>query len=223
MGGLTACGGGSDLPLGEAALPPAGAAVQPTAVAPEDYRLGPRDVIAVNVFQEPDLSAPNLPVSLGGNISLPLLGELAAAGKTTGQLTREITALLNARYLRNARVAISIVKAVNFTVTVDGQVRRPGVYEIPGGRLSLLQAVALGEGATELAKLSEVVIIRSVGGRRYAARFDLKEIRAARAPDPQVRQSDIVVVGYSQSARLLQLGVAALPGAAGIFVALGQN
>jgi polysaccharide export outer membrane protein len=143
-----------------------------------------------------------LPVSLSGKISYPLLGELSVAGRSTAEVARQLSSQLNARYLRNASVSVSLDRAANFTVTLDGEVRKPGVYQIPGARLSLLQAVALGEGLSEGAKLDE--------------------IRAGRSPDPQIQQTDVIVVGYSQFTSLLKLTLAALPGLAGLFIALNQ-
>lgn len=218
---LSGCGGGSGIPMG-GVLPPAERGGIVTPVAAQDYRLGPLDTLSIKVFREPELSFDSLPVSLSGKISYPLLGELPVAGLSTAQVARELTDRLNARYLRNASVSVSLDRAANFTVTLDGEVKKPGVYQIPGARLSLLQAVALGEGVTELAKLDEVVVIRETDGKRYIARFDLREIRAGRMPDPQIQQSDIVVVGYSSFSSLFRLGLAALPGLAGLFIALNQ-
>lgn len=163
-----------------------------------------------------------MPVSLSGKISYPLLGELSVAGLSTADVAQQLATRLNARYLRNAAVSVSLDRAANFTVTLDGEVRKPGVYQIPGARLSLLQAVALGEGVTDLAKLDEVILIRETNGKRYVARFDLRDIRAGQSPDPQIQQSDIIVVGYSQFSSLFRLSLAALPGLAGLFIALNQ-
>lgn len=221
VGVLSGCAGGSGIPMG-GNLPPAKRGGIITPVAAEDYRLGPLDTLSIKVFREPELSFDSLPVSLSGKISYPLLGELPVAGLSTADLARQLTTLLNARYLRGPSVSVSLERAANFTVTLDGEVRKPGVYQIPGARLSLLQAVALGEGVTENAKLNEVIILRETDGRRYVARFDLDEIRAGRSLDPQIQQSDVVVVGYSQFASLLKLGLAALPGVAGLFIALNQ-
>lgn len=220
-GMLFGCSGGSGLPVG-GTLPPAelGGIVAP--VATRDYRLGPLDTITIKVFGEPELSFDSLPLSLSGKISYPLLGELQVAGLSTSEVAERLRTLLNARYLRNPSVSVSVDRAANFTVTVDGEVKKPGVYQIPGARLSLLQAVALGEGVTELAKLNEVLVVREIDGKRYVARFDLREIRDAHAADPQIQQSDIIVVGYSQATSLLRLGLAALPGAAGLFVAINR-
>ncbi len=216
---LAGCGGGPKIPMG-GELPPAERGGIITPVSTQDYRLGPLDTISVKVFHEPDLSFESLPVSLSGKISYPLLGELPVAGHSTAEVARQLASQLNARYLRNASVSVSLDRAANFTVTLDGEVRKAGVYQIPGARLSLLQAVALGEGVTDSAKLSEVLIIREIDGKRYVARFDLNEIRAARMVDPQIQQSDIIVVGYSSFTSIYKVALAALPGIATLFVAL---
>jgi polysaccharide export outer membrane protein len=218
---VSGCASSSGIPMG-GELPPAERGGIITPVAAQDYRLGPLDTLSIKVFREPELSFDSLPVSLSGKISYPLLGELPVSGLSTAEVARELAERLNARYLRNASVSVSLDRAANFTVTLDGEVKKPGVYQIPGARLSLLQAVALGEGVTELAKLSEVVVIREANGKRYIARFDLRDIRAGRMSDPQIQQSDIVVVGYSEFSSLFRLGLAALPGLAGLFIALNQ-
>ena len=216
---LTGCGGGPKIPMG-GALPPAERGGIITPVSAQDYRLGPLDTISVKVFHEPELSFESLPVSLSGKISYPLLGELPVAGNSTAEVARQLASRLNARYLRNASVSVSLDRAANFTVTLDGEVKKSGVYQIPGARLSLLQAIALGEGVTESAKLSEIVVIREIDGKRYVARFDLNEIRAGRMVDPQIQQSDIVVVGYSSFTSIFKVALAALPGIATLFIAL---
>lgn len=218
---VTACAGGSSLPRG-GVLPTAVSGGIVTPVAVQDYRLGPLDTLSIKVFREPELSFESLPVSLSGRISYPLLGELPVAGLSTADVARELATRLNARYLRNASVSVSLDRAANFTVTVDGEVRKPGVYQIPSARLSLSQAVALGEGVTDLAKLDEVVVVRETDGKRYAARFDLRDIRAGAAADPLIQQGDIVVVGYSRTEALLKLVVPTLPAVAGVFIALSQ-
>lgn len=189
------------------------------AVAPVTYRIGPLDELKVVVFKEPDLSSEDLPVDLSGTIAMPLVGQIQASGRTAEELAALIAERLNARYLRDAQVAVSVTKPVNYSFTVDGEVEKPGVYAIPG-QLSLLQAIALGEGATEFAKQDEVIIFRQIDGQRYAARFNLRDIRSARSPDPEIQQADVIVVGFSRSSRITRDLVTALPGIAGVFVAL---
>ncbi|MGK6353911.1 polysaccharide biosynthesis/export family protein [Sphingomonas sp. DT-207] len=185
-----------------------------------DYRIGPLDKLNIVVFGEEDLGG-EIPVGLSGKVAVPLIGEVPAQGRTTAELAADIARLLNERYLRDASVSVSVLETKNLNFTVDGEVKKPGIYDMPG-RITLMQAVALGEGTTEFAKLNEVVIFRSFEGKRYAARFDLNDIRAARFTDPEIRQGDVVVVGYSGAKRIYRDILTALPGLAGLFVALRQ-
>lgn len=187
-----------------------------------EYRIDAQDVVSVTVFQEPDLSVKETTISTTGDVAMPLLGQVHAAGMTTQDLALKIQRLLDARYTRNARVTVEMVKAVNRTVTVTGEVKKPGLYSIPSNRFTLMQAIALGEGGSEVARLSEVVVLREVDGRRYLAKFDIDEIRAGRAIDPPIYQSDVVVVGVSRFSQLYRSIVPVLPAMAGIFVALKQ-
>lgn len=217
---LAGCGGRKlDLPAGAAAdaLIPA----QPPGTPPAAYAIGPRDQLSLTVFQEPELSMEELYVDNGGFIQVPLIGQVKADGRTAQQLSSDIAARLRQSLLVHPQVAVNVTKSNSRTVTVDGQVKKPGIYEIPG-TITLVQAVALAEGTSDYAKLSEIVVMRTQDGRRYAARFDLDDIRAGLAPDPQLQKQDIVVVGYSSAARTLGLAIAALPAAAGLFIALNQ-
>lgn len=211
----------------KAELAPAGQAfsgAQAPAVdagAAEGYRLGPLDTLSVRVFNEPELSIEEQAIDQSGRFSMPLVGLVQAAGRTAEEVESDITARLNERYLRDAKVSVATVKPVNYTFTVDGEVDKPGVYPIPG-RITLSQAVALGEGPSQDAKLDDVVIVRQMNGQRYAARFSLVDVRSGRFPDPEVKQSDVVIVGLSRANRLFSTLVAVLPGAAGLFIALQQ-
>lgn len=217
---VPACATRSDLPTGPEAFPVAAAAASaPRPVDLEEYRIGPRDILMVSVFNEPGLTFEQLPVSSGGTIAMPLIGTLPAAGKTAEQLSNEISSRLNARYLRNARTAVSVITATNYTVTVDGAVNKPGIYDIPG-HLMLSQALAIAGGGGPYARMNEVVLFRDVNGQRYAARFNMNDIRAGRAPDFELKQRDTVVVGYNAAAALFRDIVTTLPSAAAVFVAL---
>lgn len=194
---LASCAGPQSvgtLPRSEAAYllaPPASARDAPAA-----YRIGPGDVISVTVFQEPDLSNEKLLVGDDGHIQLPLAGEMVAAGKTGPELAGLITERLGQRYIRKPRIAVGIVAPREQTVAVEGQVRMPGVYRIARGD-SLLSAIARAQSPTRVARLNEVIVLRTIGGQRTGARFDLRAIRAGRAPDPEVLGGDVIVVGFS--------------------------
>ena len=219
---LTGCATGlGDIPAGMSSLPTTAdrAELRPQLA---NYHLGLLDEVSVNVFGEPDLSANRVIVDLAGKITLPMVGQVDAVGRTTNDIETEVAARLNDRYLRDARVAISLTKATSYTFTVEGEVKKPGSYPIPG-TVSLLQAVAIGEGVTDTANLSQVIIFRTVDGQRYAARFSIKDIRAAKADDPTLQSGDVVVVGYSAAQQIYRDVLSVLPGLAGVFVALSQN
>lgn len=187
-----------------------------------DYRIGVGDKLRVNVFREPDLSADGLLVDPAGVVSLPSIGQIKVVGYTSEELAREIAGRLNQSLLRNAQVSVAMVSTASRVVTVDGEVERPGIYPMQG-RLTLMQAVALAEGAKESADQSELIIFRRVNGERLAARFDLRYIRAARAPDPEVMPGDVIVMGFSRAHQIYRDILQILPGIAGVFVAIEQN
>lgn len=160
------------------------------------YVIGPADVIDVRVAYEPELNVDSATVDTGGEISVPLIGNVRAAGKTANQLAEEIEARL-AQYLRRPEVSVNIREYSRQNVTVEGDVEEPGVYPVQGTS-SLLQAVARAQGPTKTAKLNEVIVFRTVNGQRMGAVFDLRRVRYGYDPDPLILGGDIVVVGYSE-------------------------
>ena len=195
---LAGCAGPrpSGLPHGASAyevVPPAPA----TPGAAIARALQPGDSIAVQVYREPDLGVEKAVLDEVGNVQLPLLGEVRAAGQTPGELADAIAARLGERYLRQPRVTVSLVGSVPRTVTVEGQVAAPGIFPL-GRNETLLSSLARAGSPTQLAKLDEVVVFRNVNGQRMGAVFDVRQIRVGAAPDPQVLDGDVVVVGYSQ-------------------------
>lgn len=181
------------VPTGEAAyaiVPPADPQAQRGS-----YIIVPEDTLAVLVYLEEDLSNDNLRVNEKGNIQLPLIGTILAAGRSPTQLAEEIQARLG-HYLVEPEVTVTVKEAAGRFVTVEGQVRKPGVYEI-GREDTLLSAIARAESPTDVAKLDEIVVFRTIEGERRAARFDLRDVRAGLAPDPRIVAGDVVVVGFS--------------------------
>jgi len=213
---VTACSH-APTPLGVPSFPVTDA----TTPVPLSYRIGPRDLLTITVFREPELSVEEMPVDVSGKLSYPLIGEIQAVGLTAEELSRSIADRLNRKYLRDARVSVAIADAVNYAVTVEGQVMKPGIYPIKG-RATLTQAVAMGEGVSVDGQSDDVIILRTINGQRYAARFDLSQIRLGNLTDPELQQGDVVSVGFSRSSRLRRDLVALLPGLAatlGVFLA----
>jgi polysaccharide biosynthesis/export protein len=184
----------SAVPAGEVAyqlIPPADPDAPRTS-----YVIVPNDVLNLQVFQEPDLSNEELQVDNVGNIQMPLIGEIPAAGRSPSELAADIAERLSREYIVNPQVVISVREAAARFVTVEGQVAKPGVYEIDR-EYTLLSAIARAESPTNVANLDEIVVFRTIDGERAAARFDLRDIRAGIAPDPQILGGDVVVVGFS--------------------------
>jgi polysaccharide export outer membrane protein len=160
-----------------------------------DYRIGSLDLIGVEVFQLPDLTR-EVRVSAAGEISLPLIGRVAAGDKTPAELETLIAAKLEEKFLEKPQVTVFVKEYMSHRVTVEGAVTNPGVYPLTG-RTSLLQTIATAHGLSDLANPAACVIYRTVDGRRYAALFDIREIRAGRLIDPEVLGGDAVIVDFS--------------------------
>ncbi len=158
------------------------------------YRIGPMDLLDVTVFKVPELTK-SVQVSASGTVNMPLIGEIAAAGRTSQELEVDLTARLGAKYLNKPQLNVTIKEYNSQRVTVDGAVKKPGVFPVRGS-FTLLQVIAQAEGLDPSSD-STVVVFRQAGGKRTAARFDLDSIRSGETSDPQVQSGDVVVVGKS--------------------------
>jgi polysaccharide export outer membrane protein len=158
------------------------------------YKIGPQDVLEVTVFKVSELSK-TTQVSEVGTINYPLVGDVIAAGKTPREVERELTALLGAKYLQNPQVSVYVKEFNSQRVTIEGAVKRPGVFPIQGN-MSLLQAVAIAQGL-ESNSDDTVLVFRQTSGKRSAARFDIDSIRTGDADDPPLQAGDVVVAGTS--------------------------
>ena len=98
--------------------------------------------------------------------------------------------------IENPQVTVFVKEYMSQRVTVEGAVKEPGIISLTG-RTSLLQIIAMSKGLDELANPDGIVIYRNMDGKRYAAKFDIREIRAGRLVDPEVLGNDIVVVDFS--------------------------
>lgn len=186
-----------------------------------DYLIGPLDVLTITVFQEKELSLEEVPVDASGNIIFPLIGQIEVAGRSSADVSQLIASRLGERFLINPQVSVLIKTSVSQKVTVDGEVKEPGVYPLQG-QTSLIQAVAMAKGASNVAALDQVVVFRTIGKTRYAAAFDLAAIQSGRADDPQLRGDDIVIVGRSARKAFMRDLLALAPTLTTGFVAIQQ-
>jgi polysaccharide export outer membrane protein len=158
------------------------------------YKIGPLDVVEFSVFKVPELTR-TAQVSETGTVNLPLVGEVRAAGRTARDVEHELTKTLGAKYLQSPQVTILIKEYNSQRVTVEGAVKRPGVYPIRG-KTSLLQVIATAEGLDSVSDTT-VVIFRHIEGKRLAARFDVGQIRSGESADPPIQGGDVVVAPSS--------------------------
>jgi polysaccharide biosynthesis/export protein len=146
---------------GPAEKPDAGAAEASAkaAVAPANggYIIGPEDILAINVWKEPDISR-SVPVRSDGAISLPLVGEVEAGGKTTVELEQEITAKLRT-YISDPVVAVMVEEMRSKRFNVLGQVAKPGSYLL-SSNTTVLDAIALAGGFRDFAKQKSIYVLR---------------------------------------------------------------
>jgi polysaccharide export outer membrane protein len=157
----------------------------------EEYRLGPEDVVDVFVWKEPDLTTTAV-IRPDGFISLPLVNETLASGKTVVELQNDIKERLS-EFLSEPVVSV-ILKEINSPrITVLGEVRDPNVYKI-GQKSTVFDAIAMAGGFTEFAARSEVTVIRNgvTGVRRI--QLDLRELVKGPGEIFYLRPSDTVYV-----------------------------
>jgi len=194
LAGCTSTTTNPELPQGAAAYQ----VIPPTVPVPTAYPVRPKDKLTLRVFNEPDISQDELRVDDVGMIQIPLIGSVKAEGRSVDELSSDIASRLAARYIKNPQVAVSVKEPAPSYVSVEGEVEKPGVYEIDG-RTTLLAALARAESPTVTAKLNEIVVFRTINDQRMVARFNLKEIRVGLTPDPMILDGDVVMVGYSRS------------------------
>ncbi len=159
------------------------------------YKIGPLDVVEVTVFKVEDLSK-TVQLSEAGTMNYPLIGEINVAGKTAREVEQTLTKKLGSRYLQNPQVTVFVKEHNSQRVTIEGTVKKPGVYPIKGG-MTLLQAVALAQGIDTSVSDDSLVVFRNDQGKRSAARFNLTELRSGKVGDPQLQAGDIIVANPS--------------------------
>ncbi len=174
------------------------------------YRIGPYDKLSVDVLGIEQLADRRVTADGNGEIVLPIAGVVDLNNLTIGEASDRLTQQLRAGHVRNPRVAVNIQEAVSRFVTIDGEVEQSGNYPMVAD-MTLMRGVAAAKGATEFAKLREVVIHRTVNGKQMIALYDLAAIRRGAYPDPILYPNDVVVVGDSPSRRLLQQFVSVAP------------
>jgi polysaccharide export outer membrane protein len=168
------------------------ATTPPPQVTQNEYRIGKEDVVSVEVWKDPALSAKE-PVRPDGKISLPMIGDITAEGRTAKELQREITARLQPIVNEpTVAVMVSEINAARFFVL--GEVAHPGAYPVRGP-IDVLQALALAGGPTEYANRGAIVVIRRADdGREARYHVNYREVLSGKAQAIRLIPGDTVFV-----------------------------
>ncbi|MGZ5074795.1 MAG: polysaccharide biosynthesis/export family protein, partial [Usitatibacter sp.] len=167
------------LKVSEAIVPEAHRALAPAPAretSTRDYRIGPEDLLEIQVFGVDQLSR-TVRVNTLGLISLPLVGNLEVGGLTAQEAETLVATRLTQSYLQNPQVSLFIKEYTTQRVTVEGAVNRPGIYPLRGPT-TLLRSLALAGGQASLSDMSQVMLFRQdAGGHRESRTYDVERIR----------------------------------------------
>jgi polysaccharide export outer membrane protein len=192
--GILACA-----PIAVAQDAPAGKTNEPAKIAPPvtsvdaDYKIGPQDVLRIDVWKEPDISR-TIPVRPDGKISLPLLNDVQAAGMTTMQLANSLRDSL-AKYLTNPQVTVTVTEINSRRVYITGEVAHAGALPLLPN-MTVLQALSSAGGFTQFAKLKSIYVLRTEDGKQVKHPFNYKEVVKGNLPEQNIllQPGDTIVV-----------------------------
>jgi polysaccharide export outer membrane protein len=167
--------------------------VNSAAKAGKDYVIGADDVLDVSVWKEQELTR-TLQVRPDGKISMPLLGDVQAAGLTPGQLALTVSERLK-KYLTAPQVTVILTQINSQRVYVIGEVTRPGAYTVLPG-MTILQAISSAGGLTQFANGKKIFLMRDENHIQTKYPFSYKEVLDGRkaAENLTVKAGDTIVV-----------------------------
>lgn len=170
-----------------------GASTRESASTSADYRLVAGDKLRIDIYKDANLSQ-SLQVRPDGKITMPLLGDVVAAGRTPTELRDAITQSMR-QYITEPVVTVIVVETVPGTIYVMGEVKSPGPQALTG-QLSVLQAIATAGGFTEFAKTKDVRILRKNprGGGETTIQFNYKDAINGKMQTMYVQAGDTIIV-----------------------------
>ena len=172
---------------------PAPARNESRSTAADEYRIGAEDVLEIHVWNNAALSR-TVPVRPDGRISLPLVRDVQAAGLTTVGLGNALAKKL-ADYMPAPEVSVIVREVHSFKVSVLGEVKKPGRYELRSGA-TVLDAIAMAEGLNDFASRGGIVVLRQDGTSLKRIPFSYKKVVSGNSEQDNfyLRRGDIVLV-----------------------------
>ena len=175
-----------------AAAAPAATRVEPVAVDPKDYRIGPEDVLDINVWKNPELSRERVPVRPDGKISHPLINDINVSGLTTNQVKAELTQRLS-NFIESPEVSVVVREIHSPKVSVGGNVRMPGLFELKTPDVTVLDIINRAQGLNEFANKGNIKVIRR--GQQGAIDFKYNDaVNGRNGANFIVQPGDVIVV-----------------------------
>ncbi len=159
----------------------------------EEYRIGPQDLVRIDVWKEPDISR-TIPVRPDGKISLPLMNDVQAAGLTAMELAGSIREGLS-KYITSPQVTVTVTEINSRRVYVTGEVMRPGAQPLLPN-MTALQALTSAGGFTQFARTKSIYILRNEDGKQVKHPFNYKAVLDGKHPEDniQLQPGDVIVV-----------------------------
>jgi len=168
---------------------------KPAAVAhADDYIIGSEDVLAVNIWKEPEISR-TVPVRPDGKITLPLIGDIQAGGLTPRKLQDNIATGLRS-YVSSPEVTVIVQEVKSLKFNIVGEIAKPGSYPLSQAA-TVLDAIAVGGGLRDFAKSSRIYVLRNnADGSHEKLPFDYKQVIKGKklAENIELRAGDTIVV-----------------------------
>lgn len=187
--------GSATAPTNPAAVPPTQGTDAAAAKAHDDsFVIGNDDVLAINVWKEPDITR-SIPVRSDGKISLPLVGEVQAAGRTPLKLEQEIAARLK-NYIAEPEVTVIVQQINSQKINILGMVNKPGSYLLTNSA-TVLDAIAFAGGFRDFAKQAKIYVLRqNADGNQTRIPFNYKEVVKGQNPAQNIKLQprDTIVV-----------------------------
>ena len=158
------------------------------------YKIGPQDVLRIDVWKEPEITRNGLPVRPDGKISLPLLNDVQAAGLSPLELSNVISEALK-KFMNNPQVTVTVLDINSRRVYVTGEVSRPGTFPLLPN-MTVLQALTTAGSFTQFARTKNTYVLRNEGGKQVKLPFNYKEVIKGNHPEQNIelRSGDTIVV-----------------------------